>query len=240
MNKRFGFVAVIDALGASGYDDSKIERFIRSRNRLLEGIKPDIEEQYLARGHRAPEIYTFGDTIIMTLDVEGQNEQTRNIAAAMILIKLFVYRSFIDGILFRGAFSIGDYFADASTNTVLGSAVADAASWHEQGELVGVFATPQGRYQLLKYFTGQQAYLHDAFFHTYSIPIKSSRKLNTISLGWPQGFFDKQQAVSLRTPRERFVDSLSRLSIPRGTEHKYSNTEAYFDFIESEFFEQNA
>ena len=50
--------------------------------------------------------------------------------------------SLVEGILFRSSVSLGTFYVDDDTNTVMGPAVTDAAAWYDSADWVGINATP--------------------------------------------------------------------------------------------------
>ena len=59
--KRRGLIAILDALGASTYSETEIDRFLESRNVVLEKLNKGAETGHLdkTRVH----VFTFNDTL---------------------------------------------------------------------------------------------------------------------------------------------------------------------------------
>jgi hypothetical protein len=67
VKKKFGLVLLLDALGASHFIPEKIREFLSARSEINSIIK-SLAKQPLVGGKIAPNIFTFGDTIIVTIE----------------------------------------------------------------------------------------------------------------------------------------------------------------------------
>ncbi len=75
-------------------------------------------------------------------------------------------------ILFRGAVSIGTFYADDQSNTIMGEAVSDAAAWHAEAEWIGIHATPRATL-LLNSLLEREKDRKDWTMIDYDVPMKS-------------------------------------------------------------------
>ena len=131
MKKKHGIVILLDALGASSYSEDKIKHFLTARTQVNSGIKNLCSKESLkvlgpiGKFH-TPIIFTFGDTVVITIELNTKKHLKTHMRIISALMQKYLYVSLKNGILFRGSFSIGDYFADENSNTVMGDAVPDA------------------------------------------------------------------------------------------------------------------
>ena len=76
LTSRKGLIAVLDALGASTYSQEEIERFLRSRELVLESLKQVVAEAERGEGKKMFDaknikIFTFNDTVVIVYLVRG-------------------------------------------------------------------------------------------------------------------------------------------------------------------------
>ena len=88
-----------------------------------------------------------------------------------LLLRKFAVDSLAKGILFRGTVSLGTFYVDDDTNTVMGQAVTDAAAWYESADWIGIHATPHATLAVQRLIEQGE----DALGHVlvdYAIPLK--------------------------------------------------------------------
>lgn len=169
--KYFGIVVVMDALGAKSLTIEGAFEFLQLRDNLVldlpllydaiqtEMVKHlvdideagDVSKESEGRFPFQPvkhEVLTFGDSFILlypcsveeiALALKWVAEWCAHVMSCAMEQKVFL----------RGAFSVGEYlYGGSHSNTVLGPAVADAASWCEQADWIGVTVTPSAGYFL--------------------------------------------------------------------------------------------
>jgi hypothetical protein len=82
MKKKHGIVILLDALGASAYSEEKIKHFLAARAQINSGIKHLCSKESLkvvgeiGKFH-APIIFTFGDTVVITIELNTNADSTR-------------------------------------------------------------------------------------------------------------------------------------------------------------------
>jgi hypothetical protein len=224
-----GLVAILDALGAAAYGRAEIDRFMRSRDIVL-GLAREKAEDTLNVDLLS--IFTFNDTIVFGLQAENNRPTIREASAFFQLLRKFMVDSLRNGILFRGAIAIGTFYADKDTNTVMGEAVTDAASWYTKANWIGVHATPRTTI-LLNGLLEKEKKKRDYVMVNYPVPMKGRPPVQLKVVNWPKALFVRGLVpVSLReTPRANVLSWFGRQPIPDGAEEKCFNAIAFFDKI---------
>ena len=231
--KKSGVVILLDALGASGFSDAQIRDFLAARSTVnsmlseLATFKPSKTPKLCE-----PKIFTFGDTIAITIELRSKKYKKSHLYLVSWLLRRYIYRSLEHGILFRGAFSLGNYFADPDSNTVMGPAVSDAAAWYEKADWAGVMSTPYTKNMLDYEFMWADGNVHPGgYFLEYPVPLKGGRSIDLYTLDWPSAFFDKDlRPSSSKSADHYFLELLKPMRVPYGTESKFENTRAYWNF----------
>lgn len=143
-----GIIVLLDALGARAFDLGRCCDYIRDRDQAWREAKeraplhPSGDEIGISMDLE-PVMFTFGDTVLLAWDFSDC--ETRSVVAPSFVanrLTSFIEASLRRGILFRRAIAAGAYVIDQTTHTVIGPAVADAASWYEEIDWFGVVATP--------------------------------------------------------------------------------------------------
>jgi hypothetical protein len=229
IEKQEGIVAILDALGASSYDDSAVNQFLRSRERVFERLEEYLEEK-TAITRQQLKMFTFNDTVVIALVCARRPPDLKQIGAFSAILRKFLVESMNSGLLFRGAAAIGEFRADDATNTIMGDAVTDAAQWYEQTEWVGVHYTPRSNLKIEHLMQGATDRKEWALL-PYDVPVKGAKPLYTYAVNWPKLFKvrDQRPWEDDIPPKTKLLDFLSRHKVPLGTEKKYFNTVAFFD-----------
>lgn len=234
IRKKHGIVVLMDALGAKDFSDEKIQAFLAARKDLNEALHKQLElikgsnDKYKETIKIKPTTYTFGDTLIIVAEsnLDGLDAHF-SITCLFALIQNYMFLSLKKGILLRGAFSFGEYFDDEDSNSVMGKAVADAASWYEKADWFGLASTPRAS-NLLNYLYSSRPDLgEDGLLIKYNVPMKDGRKHHLHCLAWPARFFFDYQKIS----KTQYLEIISKLDIPFGTEAKYLNAQDFFNFV---------
>ena len=224
------FVAILDALGADHYSREQVERFLKSRDAVAEGVKKSAEKSLkyfkLDRLGR----FVFQDTLILTYLTDGDDD-LKALHAFGHVLRFFQWQSLLHDILLRGAFSHGKVFKiDEGTNTVMGPVVSDAAAWHQRAEWVGVHATPSTSILLRKIEEAQSESMRFLFVN-HNIPFKKGQEpLELKAINWPKGMY-LSAGRDYRKARAQLLGVLARIGVPYGSEMKHFNTIEFFDKI---------
>jgi len=235
LRKKQGIVILLDALGASEYSEEKIKKFLSARTEINSGIA-DLARSGPAGGLLStPSIYTFGDTIVITIQFKGKKKYGSQIVCAALLMRRYLFHSLEQGILVRGSFAIGSYIEDSESNTVMGEAITDAAQWYEKADWMGVASTPRTN-SALEFYVTPESLSRPKFLHKYSVPLKGGSALDLYSIAWPGVFHDETILKHRKkaNPRTWFLEIFKDFSFPASATSKYENTKRYFDYVASQ------
>ena len=224
------FVAILDALGADHYSREQVERFLKSRDAVAEGIEKSAEKSLKDFKLNRLGRFVFQDTLILTYETDGDDDFNALLVFGHVL-RLFQWQSLLSNILLRGAFSHGEVFKiEESTNTVMGPVVSDAAAWHQRAEWVGVHATPSTSIFLQKIEEAHSRSMPFLFVN-HKIPFKKGQEpLKLKALNWPKGMYLSAER-DYRRARAQLLDVLARIGAPYDSEMKHFNTIEFFDKI---------
>lgn len=229
--RRHGIVAILDALGASTFSEDKIKTFLSARSELNEIIKKQAKALKKIGTIKTPTTYTFGDTLIVVQDFTEGGHEGSEVFGFCILLQNYLYHSLEEGILFRGAFSVGAYIEDTNSNTVMGEAISDAAAWYEKSDWMGLASTPKTN-NFLDFYDEIKQFRNPMFVICYPVPMRDGRNIDLYTISWAGRFFQDDPPIS--NPRKKFLELLKKLPVPLGTESKFENTKKYFSYIEQE------
>src|SRR2546425_12171246 len=174
--RAWGLVAILDALGAATYRDQEIGRFLKSREIILallsekaEAVIGEIKKERLST-------FTFNDTVLIVYRTERETT-VRDVRAFFTLLRKFLVDSLVHRVLFRGAIAIGAFYTNEETNTVMGTAVTDAAAWYDRADWIGVHATPHTSL-LIGSLEDYDAKKLEYLIGVYDVPLKDGPPLN--------------------------------------------------------------
>ena len=230
-----GLVAVLDALGASAFNDKQIQRFVNNRGELIKALGKQAEEAIiegdtgkLARAQL--DTFTFGDTLVITYDVQGRLT-AKVLVRFFALVRQFLVDSLANEILFRGSIGIGAFRKDKGTNTVMGDAVSDAASWYDRADWFGVIATPRASLAIER-ILGKETKIRNSGHGFPTVSREDGTTLRLKCVNWPKIFMVPHLAPQgdALEPRDQFLNCLENQLVPSGTESKYFNSLAFFDW----------
>jgi hypothetical protein len=245
--KKYGLVILLDALGVSalGIDDAVL--FAKSRDELLSSVNfwSDNSSSHSAQAS-APtrdSVFTFGDTILITFPI-AKTDYLPNFERCMEWLCGFFCNALNKQIYLRGAVSLGDYYADDKTNTVIGPAVSEAAAWYEKHDWMGIVATPSLTVQAMlgaSYIFRGEGFGTKAqestfsWLSPYSAPTKklqnSSHDHDLLVLDWPRWGIRRGSMVgTMFNPSLCFYRAIRQKTIPFGTESKYLNTSKFVEW----------
>ena len=216
-------------LTISRFGPDRVMSYVKSQRQLLTAIEDKAIGQSASRGLPTPTLFTLGDTIIIAVEtvVDKEYDAVKGFAK---IVRSFIADSLTKTLFFRGAFSIGSYFVSEAQNLVMGDAVTDAASWHEQLELIGAVATPKAS-MIIQQHVLQDLRPPDFLLFQTEIPCKQGPR-TLFAVNWPKAFY--VPGLRPHTCREGHETScllslLAANEVPIGTEHKYTNTIAFFE-----------
>jgi hypothetical protein len=230
MQERNGLIAILDALGASNYSEDEIAQFLKSRQRVLSLLSAKADRILGRVDAKRISTFTFNDTVVIVYETENL-VCLDDIRAFCTLLRHFEVQSIAEGIFFRGAMSIGSFYSDEPLNTIMGKAVADAAAWYNQGDWIGIAATPQATL-LIRSHEQQAAKDVQNVIIDYSVPMRDGSSIPLRAVNWPKGFYVKgvRPLKGDENPRAKCLALLVRSGVPKGSERKYFNTVAFFDY----------
>ena len=226
---QYGLVAVLDALGASNYSDKEIHRFIRSREIVLDLLNEKVEDLELDRD--AVTTFTFNDTVLIVLNTGSEPATIKAITSFFKLLRKFIVDSLENKIMFRGTVAEGGFYANDETNTVMGQAVTDAAAWYDKADWIGVHSTPRTSLVISKWLATEERQKMNLMID-YDVPMRSGGVVHAKVVNWPKGFFIRSisPCVAGQSPRAKVLELLTEHQVPKGTESKFENTLAFFDY----------
>jgi len=232
IDKQYGIVAILDALGASTYGDREIKRFMQSRDIVLSLLTQ--KSMSMSRRLSINEVttFTFNDTVLIVLESDINQPSADEIEAFLIILRKFLVDSLVNNIPFRGAFAVGEFYKDENTNTILGEAVADAATWYNKADWLGIISTPRTSVYI-DYLREKHQKSLEHLILNYDVPLSDGRERSLKTVNWPKVFW-----VAGLTPcqhgeskRETLLKLLSQYTMPGETDKKYYNALQYFDYV---------
>lgn len=233
-DKEWGLVAILDALGAASYTEDEITRFLGSRKLVLALLdeKADAILGAIRKDHLTT--FTFNDTVVIIYRTERQSTLT-DVKRFFTLLRKFVVDSLANRILFRGSIAIGLFYVDDDSNTILGPAVTDAASWYDRADWIGVHATPHAS-MYIDSLVDDDEKMSKILCVDYSVPLTDGTTLAMKAVNWPKAFYvpGLSPCTGSENPRGKCLQLLAKHRMPRGTERKYQNSIAFFDYVVKE------
>jgi len=256
-----GFVVLLDALGVRTMSGEDIARFMEQRRfvlSLLREILPALNryrsEERLAQAAGVPDLMVFGDTFAITWAAPSPHPYTflRELQEFASAISYVVALAFISGLRLRGALAYGEFYFD--TNVVVGPAVADAATWYEQAQWMGVIATPETETAIATALDDPTALTPDPeenlgsiqdlllplrqdfvrmFLPSYAVPLRDGSTNAMMCVNWPYSLFCLGPDITsltgdhVSTFFQRKLDAFTR---PTSAESKYENTASFYEF----------
>lgn len=238
-NKR-GFIILIDALGIKNLTIQQSKKFIDLRESLIKVNHEKLSKAISAyKGISEVEYATFGDTIIFAWEINDE-EKFSYLPFIGTFLNTFMYSSLVYKVFWRGAISYGDYFFDSDSNTFLGPAITDVASWYESSNFIGIIGTPNFYFlvnelikmierkekesdKMKKILEGTIEEINGEFIE-YCVPMKTNKDLKTIVCNWPK----KVVKLSTEKEGEELISNLFQECVSKGAEDKYYNSLKFF------------
>jgi hypothetical protein len=250
IKKKYGFVAMIDALGTKNKSYEEIQNFLENhlfvQNLFEAHLKDKLQQITIINGLNnqifKPVFFIFQDTVIITLEVGDERNLLNYLNYFGTLVQYYISSSFINHILFRGAISFGEYF-EYSTNFFFGEAINDAATYYEKPNLIGVMTTPKFS-NFLDYLS--QAIIENKIdskifnfnifkdlFVSTDIPFKNDLIKGWLC-NWPlalarQGTRPEDNIDPKTNALGVYYSLIKKYPVPKGTEEKYIHTTNYVE-----------
>ena len=230
-----GIVIMLDALGVRGHSQLAAKNFVKNVREFTSDLGPvgASDKDLYSAVSSTPKIVVFGDTLIYTWDLKETPYKNPLLVSVAKWLQPVVLAGLNRDLLWRGAMAMGEYLW--SPTMVLGPAVADAASWCEAADWIGIVATPNcghhlGELRATCDVKGEHelADVFDRSYLEYDVPVAGNRTHRLWVVNWPHVFTlsDDPHVSALRL----FHGHLESFSIPKGVESKYANTEKFFNF----------
>lgn len=160
-------------------DKSKIEELLKDNEsrkinlRIVELLKD--KDVYI-------KIDLISDTFVITSEEEGKSSNERLIH--LEICKELILECLNNELLIRGATAYGKYY---NKNTVyVGPAIDESASWHEQGDEIGIFLTKSAELK-------DNSEIQD-ILKKHTVNVKRGKLENALVIDWTKGekqFYDK-------------------------------------------------
>jgi hypothetical protein len=231
MQEREGLVAILDALGAAAYSDREINQFLKSRELVLELLAQKANSKADSGIINADSVttFTFNDTVLIVYSTD-RSPDLHDVEHFCVLLRKFMVDSLAHGILFRGSLSIGRFYVDDASNTVMGAAVTDAAAWYDSADWVGINATPNATLTIQALLEQNRGNIERVLVD-YPVPFKNRAALTLKVVNWPKAFFVHGLRPGCRSAsaRAKCMSLLTAHGVPKGTEVKHFNSLAFFD-----------
>jgi len=231
MQAQQGLVAILDALGAARYSHREVMQFLKSRQMVLDllHVKASVKIKHGELTADAVTTFTFNDTVLIVCRTPLIPDLD-DVEQFCLLLRKFMVDSLAQGILFRGSLAVGQFYVDDDSNTVMGSAVTDAAAWYSAAEWVGINATPHASL-VVQALLERNGVDIDRALVNYDVPFKNGTTLPLKALNWPKAFFVKglRPGGDQENPRAKCLSLLTANGTPKGVEAKQFNSIAFFD-----------
>jgi hypothetical protein len=227
-----GLVAVLDALGVSLFSLDEAREFVRLRDSIITFTEQVIETRLSGLDMKRLTKFTLNDTVVFAYQTAG-HVTLDEVEQFCHVLRLFETRSIVDRIPFRGALGLGPFYIGDS-QTVLGPAVVDAASWYERADWIGIHATPHATMFIQSLLERSPGRTLDHVLLDYDVPIKDDKsKPRLKAVNWPKGFYMKDlRPPGNGTTRGLVLTALAKRRVPKGTEAKYFHAVKFFDDVE--------
>lgn len=242
---RFGCVAMFDVLGVRGLDLKRARTLMDKMDKVVDDHSQNITTQLRAGEPifqvrpAAKEMLFLGDTFIALYPTKSNEiDKLAFLTCCSFYATQFFLSLLYQGILVRGAMSMGYYLKSATGQSAIGPAIFDAISWCEKSDWMGLNLTP------LCGLLFDQMQTVDKFpfgYTKYEMPLskkeKAQKDVFVWCSAWPRIMTDsigedpRHPELTRATLAKTHVIELLRenQSIPFGVESKYFNTLTFFD-----------
>jgi hypothetical protein len=150
-----------------------------------------------------------------------------------MVMRHYIFLALTERMLFRGAFSIGNYIEDSKANTVMGEALVDAAQWYEKSDWMGLIATPK-THTAIEFYTPPSDIRMKHYLIDYPVPMKNTPPISLFCISWPGAFRDHEhmRRAKKTSSKSWFLEIFKDFSYPAHVASKYHNTKLFFDHVE--------
>jgi len=229
---------MVDALGVRNATIEQSTNFVQRIGDIVELVAGFVSSYLKERNkHKTtiPQIITFGDTLVISWEMKS-DLLPDYLPDVGIFLSYLIALGLDGNLAFRGAISVGDFIQHGAT--VLGPVVSDVAAWYDSAEMIGIIATPYCGQFLSD--INETRNLTSMEFVKYNVPLKGDVSKNLWVVPWPKMLLEAQffGAVKGKTPFQIYYKLIEQLSIPKGTENKYINTETFVRQIVRQKFEK--
>ncbi len=124
----------------------------------------------------------ISDTFVITSERKGEDSNERSIH--LEVCKELILECLNEGLLVRGATAYGEYYNKATV--YVGPAIDESASWHEQGDEIGIFLTKSAELK--------DASLIENTLIKHTVNVKKGKLEDALVIDWSKGeekFYDK-------------------------------------------------
>jgi len=180
-----GVVTFLDVLGWKGVYDRQANA-VDTLRRLVDGVRRHAK-QMRGRINSDIDIQSISDTIAI-FTACSKNEISAAIEIHGELCQRLIPASIRAALPMRGATAYGNF--EISQNIFVGKAVDEAASWHEQGNWIGVNLTPSAE------FVFSRNNIKSAWI-SYAAPIKVSVKWEPHCVNWITNWADSDSETEI-------------------------------------------
>jgi hypothetical protein len=227
MDMKIGAIVILDLLGGKLEDESSIVDFLDVRSEMTTIFLGKAEKSAEVKGISLEvKVYTFGDSIIFALSNGNDSDSDSVLRSAILSTRQVLAYSIERGLPFRGSISYGKFYANDISNTVLGPAVNDAATWHDKTEIIGVVATPSTTLKILSdhELDADKAVGKQRYCYMTVIPNKLNYTEKLGYVNWPTWIAFDNKGKKPRVVYSLILSMLSSMRQPPQTEVKYNNT----------------
>jgi hypothetical protein len=234
---KYGIVVLLDALGTRTATIDEARAYLSSLAVLQHDVKNSLEVFLREHSQETLEFYNnlavhfFGDSVLLIYDIVPTEPLHRYLAYLCSVLQVFYITALEQGILFRGAISIGEYLQEE--NVFLGPAINDAAAWYDQIDLIGTVATPSATIRILDAYNTKSPDAKDPTHRErldmfkYSVPLKRGGTETLFAINWPAAIDYGEGSPKEKNYLKLYYSLIKRFPIPFGTESKFRNTEAF-------------
>lgn len=224
-----GLVAVIDVLGTKLLSVDEANRFLAFRDSITKYDLAAFEKHGSYLQLQRVQSFTIGDTMVYAYEPQN-GTSLADVERFCHFLRITVSHSIESGFPVRGAFAIGEFYREGQT-TVIGPAVADAASWYEAADWIGVQATPHASLSI-QALAERSTRQIDHVLYDWPVPMKNGPHPILRAVNWPKAYYVAGlKPERAGNARSQLLSALTRKPIPKGTEQKYTNALRFFDAI---------